>query len=327
MLSEAVRRYESLASKPRFDLTQMDKAVGSIPADLEEQLRRSIGAAHDDATVAKAPASSPSKLSRQLSETSLRSPKKPKRNEDHDARPLVPAKPTAARTRSPTTKQDVRTRVESLLADWHDPTLPSIGRLPTGTSDVLPAHSHDRTAAVDMIPVDREALTDADYLGQYDRKFLLCRHRRDSQDLLLLVDQHAADERIRVERFIDELTGEALRVDVVDISVELNEEELSYLPSVLPSMAAWGIEMEMTEGGSVKVVSLPRLISTRCRMEPELVSRMVKQHLAMAQVDSSFCSASRRNIGSCPRVLSDLLNGKACRGAFFVQVPARDTDA
>ncbi|PCH40853.1 hypothetical protein WOLCODRAFT_99424 [Wolfiporia cocos MD-104 SS10] len=61
----------------------------------------------------------------------------------------------------------------------------------------------------------RENLQNATVLGQVDRKFVACvidteedRPRRDSNGkskALVLIDQHAADERIRVEQFLEDL--------------------------------------------------------------------------------------------------------------------------
>jgi DNA mismatch repair protein MLH3 len=55
-------------------------------------------------------------------------------------------------------------------------------------------------------------LARCDVLGQVDRKFVACaiKHQIDGKNILILVDQHAADERIRIERFLKEYCNGAL---------------------------------------------------------------------------------------------------------------------
>lgn len=55
-------------------------------------------------------------------------------------------------------------------------------------------------------------LARCDVLGQVDRKFVACavKHQIDGKNILVLVDQHAADERIRIERFLKEYCNAAL---------------------------------------------------------------------------------------------------------------------
>lgn len=49
-------------------------------------------------------------------------------------------------------------------------------------------------------------LSRSEVLAQVDRKFVACiaKHHGDEMPILILVDQHAADERIRVERYLRE---------------------------------------------------------------------------------------------------------------------------
>lgn len=49
-------------------------------------------------------------------------------------------------------------------------------------------------------------LARGDVLGQVDRKFVasVIKHHTDNRPILILIDQHAADERVRIERFLKE---------------------------------------------------------------------------------------------------------------------------
>ena len=65
----------------------------------------------------------------------------------------------------------------------------------------------------------RESLVRAEFVAQVDRKYLLAklpvagerRSRRETIQTLVLVDQHAASERVRVERFLDATVGNVAR--------------------------------------------------------------------------------------------------------------------
>jgi DNA mismatch repair protein MLH3 len=55
------------------------------------------------------------------------------------------------------------------------------------------------------------SLAEADTLGQVDHKFIACvvKESQFDEEVIILIDQHAADERIRVERFLKQLCKSA----------------------------------------------------------------------------------------------------------------------
>ncbi len=78
----------------------------------------------------------------------------------------------------------------------------------------------------------KESLANARIIEQVDRKFIACLVSRETLDesrygsededaIFVLVDQHAADERIRVERFLRELCVGFLDRDEVGVGRRL----------------------------------------------------------------------------------------------------------
>jgi DNA mismatch repair protein MLH3 len=86
--------------------------------------------------------------------------------------------------------------------------------------------------------------------------------KRDENEQLVIIDQHAADERIRVERFFRQLCTEYLGPNSVTVSkldpphnVLLTSEEARVLKhdvgGVTTALSKWGVRVENTETDEV----------------------------------------------------------------------------
>jgi len=140
----------------------------------------------------------------------------------------------------------------------------------------------------------RADLASARVLAQVDRKFILLKLASAvSGDALVLVDQHAASERIRVERFLTELcvpAPQTLKIAQLrpQIKVSLSKREAGMLwdeqAGVKEALEQWGIEFgsrdegvhEGGEGGEqavhecVSVRSVPEVVSEKLLAPREL---------------------------------------------------------
>lgn len=132
---------------------------------------------------------------------------------------------------------------------------------------------------------NKEELNNARIIGQVDCKFVACSLPGDStnegEPVLVLIDQHAADERVRVERFLKELCKGALQGGVESAALDakkgvvLTRDEATLLEQkeVLQELRRWGLHLEpvaITESLTanwvqVDVVAVPGFLRDKVR--------------------------------------------------------------
>ncbi|KAH6915092.1 hypothetical protein BKA70DRAFT_1368885 [Coprinopsis sp. MPI-PUGE-AT-0042] len=205
-----------------------------------------------------------------------------------------------------------------------------------------------------VLRLSRDELKEVTVINQIDRKFIACvadiETNRDLEPwtsrLLLLVDQHAADERIRVERFLQPLCFQNEATDTL-IAAELKSPKAIRDAHVKKTFHNWGISFlelssepsEAFNGGvfndyvQMHVTSLPAVVCDKLLQEKEL-QICVKSILAQIQEGEIFttCNAPSASqladsaawlhgLRNCPRSLLELVNSKACRGAIMFNDP------
>jgi DNA mismatch repair protein MutL len=105
-------------------------------------------------------------------------------------------------------------------------------------------------------------------LGQYRQGFVVVQ----DEDALLLVDQHAAHERVLYERILREFRegkGAAAQALLFPRPVELGPALAARLPEVLAPLARFGFTIEPFGGGSIVVRAAPSHLPSH-RLEPAL---------------------------------------------------------
>ncbi|KZF25818.1 hypothetical protein L228DRAFT_259186 [Xylona heveae TC161] len=181
----------------------------------------------------------------------------------------------------------------------------------------LPAYSShisDAFTPADNIKVSKAALQNAHVISQVDGKFILvklkvrkgelnptARAASGVKEVLVCIDQHAADERCRLEALLADLCaspeplvsvprsnlGYSPAVNVILLkeplifSVSANEEPL--FRTAAKYLARWGILYDLYSSNKsrsrnpakrqclVSVTALPPIIAERCRLEPHLL--------------------------------------------------------
>ncbi|KAL1408393.1 DNA mismatch repair protein [Vanrija albida] len=212
------------------------------------------------------------------------------------------------------------------VGDDDNPTLLTTA-LPGPLSDVSFPHSSLSSTAV---------------LGQVDRKFICCVLRAESPSrepttALVILDQHAADERAAVEQIMDELCDgfarDAMPVVEVALRVVLTREEAAVLASAAARgiLRRWGIGLgEHTAGEYVQVdvTHVPALLERLGRPHATELTRLLKLYLPelgareaeiAATVAGLDGSARARVQALMPREMVELANSKACRGAVMFE--------
>ena len=137
-------------------------------------------------------------------------------------------------------------------------------------------------------------------IGQLHNTYIVC----EADAGLILIDQHAAHERILFERFSDRATHspKAAQRLLVPETVELGYREAGVLEKLIPDLAQLGLDIEPFGGNTFLVKSVPPLLAER-EVKPLLVEIVEK----IVEVGSSPGLAEK--LAECRMVM-------ACHGAI-----------
>ena len=214
-----------------------------------------------------------------------------------------------------------------------------------------------------MSKLSRAGLEQAEVMAQLDRKFILVKMKKsqpltgsgNESNLLVLIDQHAADERIRVEDLLSGLCSAVsndigsyrsnlghcspVPFTILDKAIQftVSAQEQDQFTAHAARFAAWGILFDITTpvGLSnrpqpvVLVTALPPVITERCKADPQVLITFLRTAVWKYAEDSSLPlvpeslevkndnTAWVQRIASCPEGLIDLVNSRACRSAIM----------
>src|SRR5436190_21785892 len=93
-------------------------------------------------------------------------------------------------------------------------------------------------------------------INQVDQKFILISIPRSSGSIVALIDQHAADERYRLETIIKSLPT-SIHPTIIDIPFVGNP--LDTLSKQRVKLRQWGIDIEITDVG-VRILGIPSVL-------------------------------------------------------------------
>lgn len=187
--------------------------------------------------------------------------------------------------------------------------------------------------------VSKENLPQATVLGQVDKKFILI----TVKSLLILIDQHAADERVKLEQLCYESCIENSVNLGQPLVFEIEEDEAPLFQVWQEYFQKWHISYQLVEDCrskqlgqdqdlkqgvfSIRVDALPKLIAERCRAEPKLLIELLRNELFSDRAQSKLdtCSQSGSELrrswlsiaSSCPVGVLELLKSRSCRTAIM----------
>lgn len=262
--------------------------------------------------------------------------------------------------------------VMSVLKDFHnpafkpilEPSIPQISNSSTTDSDaqaILHGHKHNcshididkafnssRGARGEIGRLSKEGLRKAEVVNQVDNKFILIRIREATGEVLVLVDQHAADERIRIESLLSsyfdparpplQFSGKGypasalepgVRVDMLEkpISFEVDLNEGQKLRMRQQYFAQWGVcfgigRSKIPGKLMFTITALASGIAERCKLEPKLIINLIRKEVyaSVDKLDVPTAGADGdwlERIHNIPQGILDMLNSRACRSAIM----------
>ncbi|KAI4629085.1 uncharacterized protein J4E87_003346 [Alternaria ethzedia] len=216
--------------------------------------------------------------------------------------------------------------LDDILDKWENPVFkPSEKRIQQAAShedEVDHGHHHSRhgcsrididrafnqTSSSGSSRLSKEGLRDAQVIAQVDKKFILVKMQDSKRakdtcaGLIVLIDQHAADERVQVESLLSQLcipvqegTGYKSKLGhqahVASVVLEkptqfaISPQERTHFITHAARFAAWGILYDIvqtTVSASIpstadkdkyvlSVTTLPTVISERCKSDPKVL--------------------------------------------------------
>ena len=203
--------------------------------------------------------------------------------------------------------------------------------------------------------ISKAALMDAEVISQVDLKFILVKLRlesvaRDSVEeadsaALVVLDQHAVDERIRLEELMSKyfvlqpdgsLSAETECLEQ-PLKYEVQGQDAELLVMFQAHLSTWGIVFSIDSSSrsetrhTIRVTHLPSSITQRCLTEPDLLIALIRNEtyrherppLPPTRDDSQHPWVSYFH--DCPLGILELLHSRSCRSAvMFNDVLTRD---
>ena len=122
----------------------------------------------------------------------------------------------------------------------------------------------------------KKQFSDMRTIGQFSNSYIVC----EAEEGLILIDQHAAHERILFEKFSTQSakTKQSTQRLLVPETIELGYREAGVLETILPDLKELGLEVEPFGGNTYVVKSVPSLLADR-EIKPliiEIVEKIVE---------------------------------------------------
>uniref|UniRef100_A0A673XAC5 MutL homolog 3 n=1 Tax=Salmo trutta TaxID=8032 RepID=A0A673XAC5_SALTR len=231
--------------------------------------------------------------------------------------------------------------LSSLYSEW---TNPVFARPPMVGVDISSVQAEGLAVKIHNIlfpyRFSKDMIHSMKVIHQVDKKFLACLINTQDQDpaacsetdgnLLVLVDQHAAHERVRLENLVadsyeddPEAPGERRLCSSTvapPLEVSVTEEELRLLRSCRPSLRGLGLELQFSQIGDPQVLvgKVPMCFTEKesnelRRGRRSIIKPIVEEYL---QEQIELLHSTGRVRGTLPLTVLKVLASLACHGAI-----------
>lgn len=240
--------------------------------------------------------------------------------------------------------------LKSMLSRWQNPVfeLPDAAIARAAADHSANQHlssqcCRSQETSSNALCISLHQLRHASVVAQVDEKFILIKtssktpaiSRNGGDEMLVIIDQHAADERIRTEELLRDLCCRTSIVNLTDsICFDADGYEVTLLRSRSVQFEKWGISYEIQDltpsKSRLNFRTLPASIAQRCMKEPRLLTEMIRDEVWRSEQDriktestsndSSLGSNLHywvRQVAGCPAGIIDMINSRACRSAIM----------
>lgn len=172
-------------------------------------------------------------------------------------------------------------------------------------------------SSTSRLSITKDNLRSVRVIGQVDKKFILASIPSDDKcNMLILIDQHAADERIRVEELFQRLIVNKPVPLAKPVIFHVNMQEMQRFKVLQAYFATWEIHYILLTN-QIQVSALPELIVERCRTEPKVLVNLLRTEVWRDVPRSNTGTHWTSRIASCPQGMLELLASRACRSAVM----------
>ncbi|KAI9336575.1 hypothetical protein BDR26DRAFT_936009 [Obelidium mucronatum] len=253
--------------------------------------------------------------------------------------------------------------LDHVIQSWENPVFQQVDLQAATTATATIMDTEAETLSPGTVSISKSDLSKLTVIGQIDKKFIACwftggtdRERNaapheitssssSSSSLgLVIIDQHAADERVKLENLFVQTFGSVVSqhsvIDMTEldppIQIALKRKQRYAIMEYSRIFSQWGIGFVPCEdndddgvdndgdndNGSklLKIKNLPGSIAVRCIADPSIVKELLLEYLAQFEEASGRNSIqlemTRATLG-CPKGIIHLLNSKACRSAIM----------
>lgn len=188
-----------------------------------------------------------------------------------------------------------------LQREWHptqqvrSPSRPAVVEPPRPFPNSWPKKStRKRQPPPDQKPLwQARGFSDLTVIGQFRGTYIIC---QDGDDLVL-IDQHAAHERIVFERLNREHGPIEAQQLMIPETIELSFAEAQMLAQLAPDLNAMGLEIEPFGGNTIVVKTIPTLLSNHN------IEQLVRE-LAERGVETGMGAGIERILEECRMVMA-----------------------
>lgn len=196
----------------------------------------------------------------------------------------------------------------------------------------------------------KDHLSNCDIIGQLDKKFILAKFSKLSTTTLLILDQHACDERIKLEshlqNYINDIIDNALLLKNIPkpLLIKINHDEFQLFSYYKEEFMKWGIKYCLLEEAvisnedkanipekvknTLKITALSEFIFERFGRNQNFIKNVMIHHMEDLKCSNKISIQKRFNnrikhqswykyTNSIPSFLMDFFNSKACRSAIM----------